>query len=93
VCAGLAVLESYQPVPGRAALDRPMTAFAGTSDEWAPATTMRLWERETCREFHQNVFAGGHFYFLGPAFARVTRYIVREIELYLETTARHAALY
>jgi medium-chain acyl-[acyl-carrier-protein] hydrolase len=93
VRADLAVLESYQPVPGRAALDCPMTAFAGTSDAWAPAATMRLWERETCRDFCQSVFAGGHFYFLGPAFARVTRDIVREIELYLETTASRAALY
>lgn len=93
VRADLALLESYAPAPDRAALDCPVTAFAGTSDAWAPAATMRLWKRETCGEFRQSIFAGGHFYFLGPAFARVARDIVGEIELHLETTASRAAPY
>lgn len=34
--ADIAVLDTYQPTPVRA-----VTAFAGTSDVWAPPTTMR----------------------------------------------------
>jgi medium-chain acyl-[acyl-carrier-protein] hydrolase len=93
VRADLAVLDSYEPVPGRAALDCPMTAFSGTSDAWAPPAAMRLWARETCRNFRQRVFAGGHFYFLEQPLARVTRSIVREIEPYVETTSSQAASY
>ena len=87
VRADIAVLESYQPAPGRAALGCPVTAFAGTSDVWAPPTTMRPWARETRSDFHLRLFEGGHFYFLGPALAGVTREIVREIEPYLEARA------
>jgi surfactin synthase thioesterase subunit len=82
VRADIAVLESYQPAPVRAALGCPVTAFAGTSDVWAPPTTMRPWARETRSDFHLRQFEGGHFYFLGPAFAGFTRELVREIEPY-----------
>jgi acyl transferase domain-containing protein/surfactin synthase thioesterase subunit len=91
VRADIAVLDSYQPAADRAVLDCPITAFAGTSDAWAPPATMRLWARETRREFHQHVYAGGHFYFLGPTFARMTRDLVRDIEPHLEQVARRAA--
>jgi medium-chain acyl-[acyl-carrier-protein] hydrolase len=79
VRADVAVLDSYQPAPGRAALGCPVTAFAGTSDGCAPPTTMLPWARETRGEFRQRLFAGGHFYFLGPAFAGLTRDVVREL--------------
>lgn len=83
VRADIALLESYEPVPGRAALGCPVTTFAGMADEWAPPATMRPWARETCGDFRQRLFPGGHFYFLGPTFARLTRDLVREIEPYL----------
>lgn len=80
VRADLSAVESYDPAPGRPLLGCPVTAFAGTSDAWAPPTTMSGWARETHGRFHQRLFSGGHFYFLGPAFAGFTRDIVREIE-------------
>jgi len=88
VRADIAVLDSYQPAPDRAALGCPVTAFAGTSDVWAPPTTMRPWARETRNAFHMRQFAGGHFYFLGAAFAGLARDVVREIEPCLDTRAR-----
>jgi medium-chain acyl-[acyl-carrier-protein] hydrolase len=87
VRADIAVLESYQPARGRPMLGCPVTAFAGTSDDCAPPIAMRPWVRETRGEFHQRLYAGGHFFFLGPAFAHLTRDIVREIEPYLEASA------
>jgi medium-chain acyl-[acyl-carrier-protein] hydrolase len=89
VRADIAVLESYEPAPDRAALGCPVTAFAGTSDVWAPPTTMRPWARETRGPFHMRLFAGGHFYFLGAAFAGFTRELVREIEPHLEAHPLH----
>jgi surfactin synthase thioesterase subunit len=79
VRADIAVLDSYQPAPDRAALGCPMTAFAGTGDVWAPPATMRPWARETRSDFRLRQFEGGHFYFLGPAFAGFTREMVHEI--------------
>jgi medium-chain acyl-[acyl-carrier-protein] hydrolase len=79
VRADIAVLESYQPAPDRAALGCPVSAFAGASDMWAPPATMRPWARETSGDFQLRVFEGDHFYFLGPAFAGFTRALVREI--------------
>ncbi|HET9619871.1 MAG TPA: alpha/beta fold hydrolase, partial [Kofleriaceae bacterium] len=80
VRADLAVLESYQPTPDRPALGCAVTAFAGTSDVWAPPTTMRPWARETRGEFCLRQFDGGHFFFLGSPFHGFAREIVREIE-------------
>lgn len=87
VRADIAVLESYQPTPDRPALGCAVTAFAGTSDVWAPPTTMRPWARETRSDFHLRMFEGGHFYFLGQAFPGFAREIVREIEPYLAAAA------
>jgi medium-chain acyl-[acyl-carrier-protein] hydrolase len=78
--ADLSAVESYQPAPDRPPLGCPVTAFAGTSDGWAPPTTMSAWARETRGRFRQRLFSGGHFYFLGPALAGFTRDVVREIE-------------
>ena len=82
VRADIAVLESYRPAPDRAALGVPVTAFAGTSDVWAPPTTMRPWAHETRSDFRLREFEGGHFYFLGAAFPEFARELVREIEPY-----------
>lgn len=82
VRADIAVLESYRPAPDRPALGVPVTAFAGTSDVWAPPTTMRPWAHETRGAFRLREFDGGHFYFLGPAFPGFARELVREIEPY-----------
>jgi medium-chain acyl-[acyl-carrier-protein] hydrolase len=87
VRADISVLESYQPAPDRPALGCAVTAFAGTSDVWAPPTTMRPWARETRGDFHLRLFEGGHFYFLGEALRDFTREIVREIEPYLGACA------
>lgn len=87
VRADIAVLESYRPAPDRAALGAPVTAFAGTSDVWAPPTTMRPWARETRSEFHLREFKGGHFFFLGAAFSEFAGDLVREIEPYASSTA------
>jgi surfactin synthase thioesterase subunit len=87
VRADIAVLESYQPAPNRPALGVPVTAFAGTSDVWAPPTTMRPWARETRSDFRLREFEGGHFYFLGPAFPEFTRELVREIVPYAGSPA------
>jgi medium-chain acyl-[acyl-carrier-protein] hydrolase len=84
VRADIALLESYEPVPGREALGCPVTAFAGTADHWAPPATMRPWARETGGDFRLRLYPGGHFYFLGPAFTDFVRDIVREIEPHLE---------
>jgi medium-chain acyl-[acyl-carrier-protein] hydrolase len=82
VRADIAVLDSYQPAPDRAPLGCPMTAFAGSSDVWAPPTTMRPWARETRSDFRLRPFEGGHFYFLGSAFPGFTRELVHEIAPY-----------
>jgi medium-chain acyl-[acyl-carrier-protein] hydrolase len=82
VRADIAVLESYRPAPDRAALGVPLTAFAGTSDIWAPPTTMRPWARETRSDFRLREFAGGHFFFLGAAFPGFARELVGEIGPY-----------
>jgi surfactin synthase thioesterase subunit len=79
VRADIALLESYEPSPDRAALGCPVTAFAGASDVWAPPAAMLPWARETRAAFHQRLFAGGHFYFLGPAFEGFTRDVAAAI--------------
>lgn len=85
VRADIAALDSYQPAPDRAALGCPMTAFAGTTDVWAPPATMRPWARETRSDFRLRQFEGGHFHFLGPAFAGFTRELVHEIAPYADS--------
>lgn len=80
--ADLAAVESYAPEPARAKSGCPMTAFAGVDDPWAPPATMSPWEKETQGSFRLRQFAGGHFYFFGPAFAALTRAIVADVERY-----------
>jgi len=80
VRADIAVLESYHPARDRRPLGCPVTAFAGTADAYAAPAAMQRWDRETAGAFGLRLFAGGHFYFLGPAFAELGRAVVREIE-------------
>ncbi len=79
VRADIDLLESYRPAPGRPQLRCPMTAFAGRDDVWAPPLAMLSWARETTGELRKRLYPGGHFFFLGPAFAEVTRDLVREL--------------
>jgi surfactin synthase thioesterase subunit len=49
-----------------------------------PPDSMLPWARESRGGFGRRLYPGGHFYFLGPAFAGLVRDIVREIEPRLE---------
>ena len=75
-------METYTPEPARAKSRYPMTAFSGASDPWAPPDTMTPWERETEGSFRLREFVGGHFYFLGSAFAKLAHAIVADVEEY-----------
>jgi medium-chain acyl-[acyl-carrier-protein] hydrolase len=88
VRADIAVLESYQPAADRVPLGCPVTAFAGASDAFAHPATMLRWSEETTGEFRLRRFAGGHFYFLGTAFAELAGAVVREIEPHLQAGAQ-----
>jgi surfactin synthase thioesterase subunit len=87
VRADIALLESYAPAPGRAPLGCPITTFAGRDDVWASPAAMRPWALEARGGFHERVYPGGHFYFLGPAFAGLTRDVAREIAPHLDARA------
>jgi len=88
VRADIAVLESYWPAPDRRPLRGPVTAFAGTTDVYAPPATMQRWDRETDGEFRLRLFPGGHFYFQGPAFAELARAVVEEIAPHVPARAQ-----
>jgi surfactin synthase thioesterase subunit len=77
--ADLSAAESYAPAPSRMKLSCPLTTFGGTSDAWAPPSSMHAWARETSGSFQQHLFPGGHFYFLGAAFAGFTRKLVEDV--------------
>ncbi len=79
VRADLRAVDSYRPASGRAPLACPLTVFGGMADTWAPPETMVGWSRETRGEFRQRYFPGGHFYFLGTAFADFARALVTEV--------------
>jgi medium-chain acyl-[acyl-carrier-protein] hydrolase len=87
VRADIALLESYAPAPDRASLGCPLTTFAGRDDVWARPAAMLPWAHETRGQCHQRVYPGGHFYFLGPAFAAVTGDVVRDIAPHLAAAA------
>jgi medium-chain acyl-[acyl-carrier-protein] hydrolase len=80
VRADLAAVASYRPEPSRPQSRFPVTAFAGTSDPWAPPHRMQAWEQETRGSFRLRQFVGGHFYFFGAAFPVLGRAIVADIE-------------
>ncbi|HSV68386.1 MAG TPA: alpha/beta fold hydrolase [Mycobacteriales bacterium] len=79
VRADLRAVDSYRPAEDRPPLGCPLTVFGGTADSWAPPAAMAAWRRETRSDFGQRFFPGGHFYFLGPAFAEFTRELVAEL--------------
>ena len=76
----LRAAESYHPVPDRAPLAAPLTVFCGVGDTWAPPSAMSGWSRETRRPYRQQVFPGGHFYFLGAALDGFVRTMTGEIQ-------------
>ncbi len=53
--------------------------FGGTADAWAPPEAMARWSGETRGNFRERYFPGGHFYFLGTAFAGFARTLVTEV--------------
>lgn len=79
VRADLRAVDSYRPDPGRTPLTCPLTVFGGSADAWAPPEAMAGWSRDTYGNFRERYFPGGHFYFLGSAFAGFARALVAEI--------------
>ncbi|AXI80110.1 thioesterase II family protein [Peterkaempfera bronchialis] len=75
----LRAVAAYRPDPAREPLGVPLTAFGAVDDAWAPPRSLARWEQETCEEFRQRTFTGGHFYLLGPGGAAFTAELVREI--------------
>lgn len=59
--ADLKVVESYEYRP-EAALNCPITAFAGTQDQNTPAADLEAWARRTSARFSLRWFEGGHFF-------------------------------
>jgi surfactin synthase thioesterase subunit len=80
VRSDLRAVESYRPDPGREPLAAALTAFGGEHDHLAPPAALAAWGQETRAGFRQRCFAGGHFYFFGPAFASLTAALTHEIE-------------
>jgi medium-chain acyl-[acyl-carrier-protein] hydrolase len=76
----LRAVESYRPAPGRRPLAAPMTAFAGDRDPLAPPSAVAAWAQETRGHFRLRTFAGGHFYFRGPAFPVLAAAVTGDIE-------------
>jgi medium-chain acyl-[acyl-carrier-protein] hydrolase len=59
--ADLAVNEAEVHVP-EAALDCPITAFGGLTDERAPREGIEAWRQHTSGPFSTEMFPGGHFF-------------------------------
>lgn len=78
--ADLRSVESYRPPADRTPLSCPLTVFCGTDDLWAPPAAMSGWSAESRYGARRRVFDGGHFYFLGEAFAGFTRELVSEVD-------------
>jgi surfactin synthase thioesterase subunit len=55
------LIESYRYRPGEP-LSCPVSAWAGTDDEEAPAELMRPWAAETTAAFRLEELPGGHFF-------------------------------
>ena len=90
VRADLRAVASYRPDPARNPLTASLTAFVSTDDDWAPLPAVGAWARETTGEFRQRVFSGGHFHFVGEAFASFTAALVHEVRRALRAPNRHA---
>lgn len=59
--ADLCLLDSYRYAPS-AALDCPLTVFAGTDDPATDAAGIAAWRHETRGTFRTRTFDGGHFF-------------------------------
>jgi surfactin synthase thioesterase subunit len=79
VRSDLRAVAGYRPDPRRAPLGSPLTAFGAVDDVWAPPASLAPWSHETRGPFRRRTFTGGHFHFLGPAFADFTAELVEEI--------------
>ncbi|MFE5584774.1 thioesterase II family protein [Kitasatospora sp. NPDC056531] len=86
VRSDLRAVAGYRPAPEPRPLAAPLTAFTATDDPWAPPESMAGWERVTRAAFRQRTFGGGHFHFLGAAFADFTEAVAEEIRHALATT-------
>jgi surfactin synthase thioesterase subunit len=87
--ADLRAIETWTPDPGRRRLGCPVTVFGGTEDASAPPETVAGWTEETTGDFRQRFYPGGHFFFLGAAFADFARDVIAEA-LFAAATARPA---
>lgn len=63
--ADFALWENHIFYPRRP-LNSPITVIAGTSDEWAPESSLRAWAGHTTKTFRFLRLEGGHFYLNGP---------------------------
>lgn len=80
----LRAVDSYLPGPDRDPLVAPLTAFGGLDDDIAPPRAVAAWSRETTGAFRQRTYPGGHFYFLGPAFADLSAAVVHDVTAALD---------
>lgn len=74
--ADLWLCRRYLGVPGRPALDLPISAIAGERDPVAPVASVAEWRAYTTARFELTVMAGGHFY-LNDDLAAVPRLLQR----------------
>ena len=79
--ADLRAVDSYAPHPDRPPISSPVTVFGGDADPRAPKHMLSAWSRETTGQVRQRLFPGGHFYFLGEAFAAFAQQLVEEAAL------------
>jgi len=75
--ADLEIFEQYSTGP-ETRLHCPVTAFAGDSDDRAPAASMEMWRSVTRGAFQLQVLEGGHF-FLRDSRQALLGFIQREL--------------
>lgn len=79
VRSDLRALAAYRPDPESEPLTAPLTVFGAGQDDWAPPQSMDGWAGRTRGGFRARRYAGGHFHFLGSAFADFTADVTAEI--------------
>jgi surfactin synthase thioesterase subunit len=85
VRSDLRAVESYRPAPARPRLTAPITVFGAIDDPLAPPAALAAWTAESAGRLRRRSFAGGHFYFLGAAFADFTSQLVEEVRAAIST--------
>ncbi|MDJ1133664.1 thioesterase II family protein [Streptomyces iconiensis] len=86
----LRAVAGYRPDPHRAPLAAPLTVFCATDDDWSPRASMAPWARQTRARFAERVYSGGHFHFLGDAFAQFAADLTSEVRTALLAASRGA---